>query len=257
MEEIKKIAGSSCGRFPNALHAQFHQRMYSYISAPSPGAEKISVSADLLAEYLKNINLEVDLNREARASADTAILGELDEDRDQLIDYLFGAINNAARSPLAAHKTAYAILSLIIKPYTGLKNEAVDTETAHISGLVTDLKKPENAAQITALGLTDIVTALEAKNKEYETTRTARTETRAAQAMEDTKTVRPRTDSCYQRICDCIYASLLLCKTAEDRPAIETLIDSMNQTIAEFKASYNMSQGQKKAATQKKQAAQG
>lgn len=95
--------------------------MYSYISAPSPGAEKISVSADLLDEYLKNINLEVDLNREARTSADTAILVELDEDRDQLIDYLLGAINNAERSPLAAHKTAYATLSLIIKPYTGLK----------------------------------------------------------------------------------------------------------------------------------------
>lgn len=257
MEDIKKIAGSSCSLFPSALHVQFHQRMYGFFSAPAPGAEKINVSAELLAEYLKNINLEVDLSRETRASADTAILTQLDHERDELVDYLFASINNAARSPLAAHKAAYATLSLIIKPYVGLKNEAVDTETAHISGLATDLKKPENAAQITALGLTDIVTALEAKNKEYETTRTARTETRAAQAKEDTKTVRPRTDSCYQRICDCIYASLLLCKTAEDRPAIETLIDSMNQAIAEFKASYNMSQGQKKAAAQKKQAAQG
>lgn len=257
MEETKKIAGSSCGLFPNALHVQFHQRMYGYFSAPSPGAEKINVSADLLAEYLKNINQEVDLSRETRASVDTAIMGGLDEDRNELVDYLFGSINNSAHSPLAAHKMAHATLSLVIKPYGALKYEAVDTETAHISGLVVDLKKPENAAHIATLGLTDIVTALEAKNKEYEAARTARTETRAAQTMEDSKTIRPRTDACYQRICDCIYASLLLCKVAEDRPAIEALIDSMNQAIAEFKASYNMSQGQKKAAIQKKQAAKG
>lgn len=241
MEKIKKINGISLGRFPNALHVEFHERMNALFSADSPGREKINVSAGIMQEYGDHIFTEVDLNRETRASAITLQLEQYDRERDDLISYLFGQINNAQKAPIAAHKAAYQALRPVVRNYIGLATEPVDEETAHIRGLVTDLKKDENAAHIATLGLTDTVTALEAKNVEYSTLRASRTETRADNKKEDLKTVRRRTDDCYDRICECIYASLLLCKTEEDRPTIEKLIDTMNQTIAEFKATYNMS----------------
>ena len=36
MKDIKKISSSACNQFPNALHVEFHQRMYNYFKASAP-----------------------------------------------------------------------------------------------------------------------------------------------------------------------------------------------------------------------------
>lgn len=243
MKNIKKISGSSCGQFSNALHAGFHQRMYGYFTSTVPGTEKINVSYELLEEYLYNINLENDLTHETHTSMDATLLIQYDRERDELIDELFTAINSAAHSPLATNKAAYEILSLIIEPYSELKNEAMDTETAHISGLIADFKNPRNAEQITILGLTSTVSTLDTMNKRNEAIRNNSTRIRTTNKTENIGTVRQHTDACYQQICDYVYASLLLSKTAKDCTAIEELIDVINQTIAEFNTAYNMNKG--------------
>lgn len=238
MRDIKRISGSACSQFSNTIHVEFHQRMYGYFTSTVPGVEIINVSYELLEEYLYNINLENNLTHEKHTGIDATLLIQYDHERDELIDELFTAINSAANSPLATHKAAYEILNLIIELYSGLKNEAMDTETAHISGLITDLKNPRNAEQITILGLTSIVSTLDTMNKRNEAIRNSSTKTSTANEIEDIKIVREHTDACYQLICDYVYASLLLSNVAKDCTAIEGLIDRINQTITEFKAMY-------------------
>ena len=62
--------------------------------------------------------------------------------------------------------------------------------------------------------------------------------------------VRLRTDANYNRICELIYASQLLCTVPEDKEIISGVIDDINAIVEEFKTSYNMSQGHKDSDTE-------
>ena len=244
--EIKKIDGSDCSRYPNPLHLQSHERMYGYISEAVGEKTGIEPDAELLPGYHSNILLEVKRNHAIQSSVEIGIQEIVDRDRDNLLSFTFNTVHNAEKSLIPAQREAYAVLKLIIKDYLGLQSEGIETETAHIDGLVTALEKPENAVHIAALGLTDYVAALKAKNQEFSQSRIRRVEARADNATEDSKTIRRRTDSCYNQLCAYIEAHYLLCKTDENRQAIAHLIDIMNETIAEFKALYHQSLAQNK-----------
>lgn len=95
--------------------------------------------------------------------------------------------------------------------------------------------KADYAPSVEALALKEVVTELEAKNKAYEALKASRTDTRAANAVENSKTVRPRTDANYYEICDWMSASYLMCKDAGVKARIGGLIDAINKLIGEYK----------------------
>ena len=68
---------------------------------------------------------------------------------------------------------------------------------------------------------------------------------KAAEDLEASKVVRPRTDANYQRITELIFATYLL-GDAAIRAEIAPLIDRLNQFIAEQKTAHRQSQAQKK-----------
>ena len=131
------------------------------------------------------------------------------------------------------------------KPYTGLQGEARDRQTTKTDGLILDLMKPENAARIAALGQTQIITLLDEANKKYQQIKDGLTNLKAAEDLEASKVVRPRTDANYQRITELIFATYLL-GDAAIRAEIAPLIDRLNQFIAEQKTAHRQSQAQKK-----------
>ena len=244
MEEVKKIDGSYITQFGNAQHTHFHMQAHEMVA--EFGAEKVNISPDLMTEHKRNIDIEVDLNNESRAYIETPQLAEADNERDGITVYMFGAIRNAALSPLPGVKAAAEALLLLIRPYAGLHGEARDQQTSKTEGLLVDLKKPAYAAHIETIAQTETVNMLEAANKRYQQIKSGLTNQRAAEDLEASKVVRPRTDACYQRICDYIFASYLLATDAEKKAEIGTLIDRLNQFIAEQKTAYRQSQAQKK-----------
>lgn len=242
MEEVKKIQGSNSARFVNAQHAHFHSRAYEMVNGF--GFEKVNVSPELATEYKRNIDLEVELNNEARSYIETPQLASADSERDALTVYLFSAIRAAALSPAAEVREAAEALLLLIKPYTGLQSEARDRQTSGTDGLLLDLNKPANAQHIATLAQTPTVALLDEANKKYRRIQDTLTNRKAAEDLEASKAVRPRTDAAYQRIADLIFATHLLGNEAV-KAETATLIGRLNQLIAEQKTAHKQSMAQK------------
>ncbi|WP_455103369.1 DUF6261 family protein [Phocaeicola abscessus] len=244
MENLLKIDRSNCGRYPNALHAQFHNRMHALIAGEELAT--LHLSDALLKEWREYIDTEVSINREAEASILSKRMLEKDGERDKLLSYLFNTVSNERLNSVdneareAAERIGYAV-----DPYKGLQSEARDAETLHVIGLLEDLDKTEAKPDVQLLGLAPTVARLKTVNKEYQDLQTERMTLRVESKLPSAREIRPRTDAAYYLVCRYIDGSYVL-GTPEVRTAIESLILRMNQLIGEAKTAYNLSMGQKK-----------
>ena len=243
MDEMKTIEGSNCSRYTNLLHSGFHTRNWQKLRDVEDKT-KINVSDELLAEYGENIATETELNREPRADVTSEAL------RDKAVSYLFNQIEAAKEATIPEVMEAGKALTIVISPYKGLQSQADNAETAGIKGCVQDLRKPVNSNYVLTLNIGPAITAADEANQEFERLKIARTEAKKANKKEKNVDVRLRTDANYNRICELIYASQLLCTVPEDKEIISGVIDDINAIVEEFKTSYNMSQGHKDSDTE-------
>ena len=93
---------------------------------------------------------------------------------------------------------------------------------------------------VTALNLDAILTALETANKNYSALTDARSVTRTAESVADSKTVRAQLDSLYDDLVMHITAVNILTPSITEASAFLT---ALNQVIAETKAAYNRRKG--------------
>lgn len=249
MKEVKVFKGTLCSLYTNAVHAAFMQRIYDELISLLDRKEKLHISDALMEEFNELIGKETDLTKEARRLLNTATRGNTDQERDDILVYLLQEIKNAARSPIAAKKAAGEALTPLAEAYTGIQGEANDAETLSIRGLILDLQKSENASHVTALGLDEVVTKLEEVNNRYDRERKELSSRTLANKKENSLAIRPKTDAVLKRILDLIYASEVLAVEEEtgDQLFVESVIDSINVIIDEYRASYNKSQAQKKS----------
>lgn len=249
MKAVKVFKPLQVSLFTNGPHVAFMQRIYDELNSLIERAEKLHVSDELMAEFKSFIDLENDLMKEAKKLVNTSARQDTDKERDDVVVYLLQEMKNAARSPIATKQKAGAALSPIAEAYTGIQNEAQDTETVSIRGLIVDLKKSENASHVTTLGLDDVVAKLEEINEQYDRERKELSSKTKAEKKENSSVIRPQTDAVLRRILDLIYASELLCveEGSGDLAFVEEEIDTINVIIDEFRARYNMSQAQKKS----------
>ena len=237
-------------KLDNAMHVQYHTEMYGILQ--SADQAKTGLPADVMTEYNASLAQEVDINREAQADALTADLVVADRDRDRAVQYLFGVVRNATLSPDEATRKAAEALSIAVSPYRGLHDEANDRETALILGLLVDLKKPDNAAHLTTLGLTAMPAKIEALNKAFAELYTKRSDGRAATKLPLATEIRPKTDAAYERLIFTLRSNYLFGATPIEKAAIEALAARLNERAAELDAAYRQSAALKKAAQKKK-----
>lgn len=248
MKAVKNFSPIRMTRFSLGQHVAFMQRIYDELTSLLDRAEKLHVSDELMAEFKSFIDLENDLMKEAKKLLNTTVRQGTDKGRDDVVVYLLQEMKNAARSPIEAKQKAGAALGPIADAYTGIQNEAQDTETVSIRGLIIDLKKSENAPHVTTLGLDDVVTKLEEINELYDRERKELSAKTKTEKKANSDVIRPQTDAVLRRILDLIYASELLCdEETGDLTFIEEEIDIINVIIDEFRMRYNMSQAQKKS----------
>ena len=179
-------------------------------------------------------------------------LGKKDEERDRIITSLFQDIRSATLSPIAARSEPGRTLKLIVDVYKGLQRERWAGKTVHTKGLLDDLAKPEAAAAVAALHLTETVALLRTTNDAFSTLRESRTSKSVDIILPKSEEIRAQNDKMTSYIFQYIEAAYIATTSDEDRKAIGQLIDQINARIRESKATHNKSQAQKKAAAEKK-----
>jgi len=194
--EVKRVGMK---KYDNSLHVRYHSEIYGIVKQYD--LTKIGLTTALMDEWNGDINLEGDINKEAGMNVNTERMLKKDEERGKLITFIFNAIRNARQSPDDHESDAAMTLYTVIRSYDGLQQEAHERKSADIFGLVTDLRKTENAPFVTALHLTNAVNKLETVNKAYDEFVAKRAKDRTAAAeLPPARVVRPKTDEVFDHI---------------------------------------------------------
>lgn len=246
----KEIERSASGHFLLDLHTDYLQRIYDVVHEIDPA--KILLKAEDISKWNVGIKDQSEITREVRASKTTEDLGKKDEERDRIITSLFQDIRSATLSPIAARSEPGRTLKLIVDVYKGLQRERWAGKTVHTKGLLDDLAKPEAAAAVAALHLTETVALLRTTNDAFSTLRESRTSKSVDIILPKSEEIRAQNDKMTSYIFQYIEAAYIATTNDEDRKAIGQLIDQINARIRESKATHNKSQAQKKAAAEKK-----
>ena len=248
MKKILKIEGTYTSLYSSVLHMQYQRLQYELVKAAD--ATKINVSAEWLAEWEKAIKVESEINMQASASVLTEKMNAKDAERDMLLSNIFGVIKAQCKSPITAIREAAKQLNVVFKPYYGIQDEIFEAESGHIIGMEQDAARYQ--AEITALGLKPVFDELHATNEAYEKMRTDRRADAVKGKLPGAHAARRITDELFEGACQCILASYILAKTEADKQTVANLVDAMNKTSADFRATYNASMAQKKPKDKKK-----
>ena len=154
-DEMKKglvIERVGMNKLDNAQHVQLHSALYAIMAEFD--LTKIGIPEEATMEWDGSLHLEKDLNIETTASATSKLLKKKDEARTRLALFIFSQVRSFLLSPETDEVEAAERLYVVTKGYAGIQQESQDRETAHIDGLVEDLKKTEHAADMTKLRLT-------------------------------------------------------------------------------------------------------
>lgn len=192
MGSYQKADGITLSQLNNTEYTNFMNRVLTLLTAGS--ISKLTVTNIVNSIKPKLVQME-DLVNRSTANAETKDLLKLDAERDSYVSYLLATVRAAKNSPLAAQRDAYNTLEITVRPYTGLARMRNMEETAAISGLLLDFRKEAVKTAVTALNLDAILTALETANKNYSALTDARSVTRTAESVADSKTVRAQLDS--------------------------------------------------------------
>ena len=234
--------------FSSATHTLFHSNQYDLVAKVEQS--KLNISADLLASWKANIDMEVEINKQSMLSALTREMEAKDAERDRILTQLFGLIRIHRLSFVEAERKPAERLYAALKTYFGIQTESFGDETIHIVGLLKDTER--FTAEVTALGLTALLTQLKTVNEEYKKLDAQRRSDLVAAKLPDARSARRQTDADFEVICQCIQASYMLAATKEDKALILTLVNEMNRVASDLKASHKASVAQRKPKDKKK-----
>ena len=249
MDEIVEVDPVGMKKLGNGLHVNFHRSAYDLVNECE--VAKIGITDAVKVEWNGHIDTEEEIGRESTADILTRDLKKKDEERDKLISFIFMLIRGYRLSPETAQAEAAEKLQLVVKPYGKLQREAFRDETAHTIGLLKDLKKTENAALLTTLGLSSAVTKLEAANDAFHALSLQTLKSVHRKELPTAAEVRPKTDAVYDRIIFMIRAAYLSGATPVDREEIKKLVHHLNALVDKTNTAHHQSLAQKKAAKKK------
>ena len=245
--EIKKIGTK---KLDNTLHVKYHDAMYDFVVEFD--LPKLGIPEELKNEWKESIDTERENNLEAQASVNSELLLKKNEERDRLLKYIFGVVRNGLLSPEKEKSDAAMRLNVVMNPYAGIRNESFDRETMHVDGMLIDLKKTENATDVSKLGLSSDITKLETLNKEFDALYSERAKKRADNKLPKTLAVRSRTDAIFERILIVLQYKYVYGTTPVEPELIAKLIARFNERAEDIYASYKQGQAIKKAAAEKR-----
>ena len=203
------------------------------VQSATDGIEELYIDQDLLDELQACIDLLTDMTRESRASVQTEDLAQLDKDRDALLDYIFAALEKAAKLPLATQREAGRILYNALKVYANIMRLPQKQETVEVRGMLLDMEKETLAPHVETMGLSPYAAELKRINDLYaEKTKTRSDETAPSEVKTDD--IRKQAGALYQEIAERAFAANLLHETETTSQFIKDLNRLIETTIADY-----------------------
>ena len=132
------------------------------------GIPILHIPAELLTQFDAVFEQMVERNKQTTASAETAQLKQLDEDRIRAAKYVVNRILKGDTLPLAAEREAAKAMETEIRPYKDIAYGPVGQRTADITGLLYDVQKEKYSEYVETLGLTNPLSELKNLNDQYE-----------------------------------------------------------------------------------------
>ena len=163
----------------------------------------------------------------------------LDKERDSLAVYLLATFRTERKTPIENKRLAAISLYNATKNYIGLQNLPNRQETQVIEGLIADLEKPEYTVHIATLGLTEVVSALKAKNLEYKELTQDRAENQITNKLESAKKVREQTNLQYDEIITRAFVNSVAVPSEETA----NFVNSINKLIEDTTNAYKQRMG--------------
>jgi hypothetical protein len=168
--------------------------------------------------------------RPQSTSGQTKTNETLDDERDKLTTGFGGTVRNAKKSPIPGQAEAAEVLSEVIDRY-GIKTDGeYEQQTMRTEQMCQDLLT-NYQAQLTTLGLTAWVEALQAKNQEFNAAMTARTNAQAGYVRSELAQLRQLLITAYRNFVKMLNAVLLY----EGDTEYATAVDQMNAEVRHYK----------------------
>lgn len=130
------------------------------------GIEKLGM-VDYANAYDQDIKVAEDIVNISRAQASTKNIDDKDTEIDIELNTFFGTIDLALKGSDSVMAEKARQLEILTRPYRGMQKLSYQRESQQLAGLLIDLKVPEAAALVTALGLTAVITRLDALLTEF------------------------------------------------------------------------------------------
>jgi len=224
------IKGIALQTLRNAEFLQFLKLVLSIFSANDPATLLVVEQFNALEAAKTDVEL---LFNKDQASAHTDELAALDAHRDDLINGIIALVQgNAYHFDSAIRKQALALQTNIASYGSGIARENYLSETAILDKLISDWEtKPELAAAIVALQLTNWKTQLAAANTAFSAKYIERTQELGAASPEKLKEKRQEAADAYMELRDMLgsYSNI-----NKKRPPFGKTVNELNALIEQY-----------------------
>ena len=177
-------------------------------------------------------------------------IAELDKQVDDLLSFFFSTVKTGYNHPIEAKRTAARALQNMMKPYFGVQSLPQRQQVQTVDGLLKDLKKKENKAHLTALGLSEELVYLEEMNAEYMLLIESRAASQVANPVESAKPIRTVMYDQYDEIVTTAWAFSI----ASTSDALTAFITKVNKLIADTNLAYNQRMAGRQKSTEENKA---
>lgn len=226
----KQINTFSITQLLVGAHYDFHNDVYSYITAATPAALHIE---ELAPAYQALIKKQLELINRNRNVAFTDELAELDKERDRWLGQLNRTVDTAVASPSTTQAEAGRKLQRILSPYRGIAGNEYTKQTSEIKGLLRDFNTSEIADLLDTIGAGSTISKLREANDNFDAKYNERITTEASRTRSDTGTIdnRRALDEAYRNMCQIVNAYAITGAT----DVINGFIDNLNARIEQGK----------------------
>lgn len=252
MKEIIRIHKLSQERLDNALHLDFHGTVCERLR--EAGLKKIGLSEELVEEYEKCIQDEVEMIKETRARPETEGIAQKEKECNHWLSYIAAVVRAMLLSPEPDEVEAAKALYRLWRADKPLQGVALGRKSAGITALLMDLKGDRYAPFVTRLRLDRGVQLLDEANSALFGLQLQRSNARSKSSRPSSTEIRPTTDDVYRRIVWQLEMAYTIGKPPIDHQVVANLVNLINIQVNQTRTTYKQSLSQRRAHRRQKEA---
>ncbi|MDR2498163.1 MAG: DUF6261 family protein [Tannerellaceae bacterium] len=227
-------------RLPVGQGVQYHKETSALIK---DDLAQVAGLSDLAAEYENDANVADATYIESLKAIETAEMKRKDTVRGSITNEVVRRVDFAYKNPTSeAEKQSATILKFETDKYLKAVRKDYKTQTAATRNLLADLRS--HSADVTALGLTELLNRLETENTEFEDLFLTRTESSGNKTLIGTVSeLLTKANDSHEAICVAAEGLLLAKPTPTVKSALESIVFKVNSQIRVYTTIYHRHAG--------------